>query len=52
MAEQQGFQRDITQQVDVPELQIPDFSDNTSGLDSLADIASVGLQVYNKPLIE
>ena len=47
MAEQ-GFQRDVTTQIKIPQVQAPDFTQNRTGVEDLADVASFGLQVFDR----
>jgi len=47
MAEQ-GFTRDITTPIAVPQVQAPDFSQNRSTVEDIADVASFGLAVFDR----
>ena len=48
MAKQQGFQRDVTTDISVPQVQAPDFNQNRSTVEDVADIASFGLQLFDR----
>ena len=46
MAEQ-GFQRNVTQNINVPKSKTPTQSTGGSSLEGIADIASIGLNIYS-----